>query len=76
MNSRIINLLMLDILLSVINLIIYDFSLFIWYTIIIIMKCLSLKQPFADLLARGVSRLFYKVDLSNKTGGSLRLMYV
>ena len=75
MNSRIINLLMLDMLLSVINLIIYDFSLFIWYTIII-MKCLSLKQPFADLLARGVSRLFYKVDLSNKTGGSLRLMYV
>ena len=75
MNSRIINLLMLDILLSVINLIIYDFSLFIWYTIII-MKCLSLKQPFADLLARGVSRLFYKVDLSNKTGDSLRLMYV
>jgi hypothetical protein len=75
MNSRIINLLMLDILLSVINLIIYDFFLFIWYTIII-MKCLFLKQPFADLLAHRVSPLFYKVDLSNKTGGSLRLMYV
>jgi hypothetical protein len=56
---------MLDILLIVINLIIYEVSLFIWYTIII-MKCLSLKQPFADLLARVVSPLFIKLILVTK----------
>jgi hypothetical protein len=53
---------MLDILLIVITLIIYDFSLFISYPIII-MKCLSLKQPFADLPARWVSPLPIKLIL-------------
>ena len=30
------------------------------------MKCLSLKQPFADLLAHGVSPLFIKLILLTK----------